>query len=64
MAISAKIITRQGDPLGGVLFVVAHLCVVWAPLDAFPNCLFPFVVDNTHIVALVFLIRYVYIHLR
>ncbi len=42
--------TRQGDPLGGLLFTLAHYwtfleTIVWAP-----NCVFPSLMDDFHIV--------------
>ena len=39
--------TRQGDPLGGVLFALDHL---HATAAAIPNCAFPSFDDDTHIV--------------
>ncbi len=44
--------TRQGEPLGGLLFTLAHY---WALLETIawaPNYVFPSLIDDTHIVGL------------
>ncbi|KAL2649352.1 hypothetical protein R1flu_017480 [Riccia fluitans] len=42
--------TRQGDPLGGALFALAHLCALRTTASKHPLCLFPSLADDTHIV--------------
>ena len=42
--------TRQGDPLGGVLFALGHQQALRATAATFPDCAFPSVADDTHIV--------------
>ncbi|KAL2612029.1 hypothetical protein R1flu_023721 [Riccia fluitans] len=42
--------TCQGDPLGGALFALAHLCALRAIASEHPLCLFPSLADDTHIV--------------
>ena len=42
--------TRQGDPLGGVLFALGHQQALRATAAAFPDCAFPSIADDTHIV--------------
>ncbi|KAL2635415.1 hypothetical protein R1flu_006894 [Riccia fluitans] len=42
--------TRQGDPLGGALFALAHLCALRTMASEHPLCLFPSLADDTHIV--------------
>ena len=42
--------TRQGDPLGGVLFAIGHQRALRATAVAFPECAFPSIADDTHIV--------------
>ena len=42
--------TRQGDPLGGVLFALGHQQALRATAAAFPDCAFPSVADDTHVV--------------
>ncbi|KAL2631235.1 hypothetical protein R1flu_015921 [Riccia fluitans] len=42
--------TYQGDPLGGALFALAHLCALRTMASEHPLCLFPSLADATHIV--------------
>ncbi|KAL2610702.1 hypothetical protein R1flu_029275 [Riccia fluitans] len=42
--------TRQGDPLGGTLFALAHLCALRTVASKHPLYLFPSLADDTHIV--------------
>ena len=42
--------TRQGDPLGGVLFALGHQQALRATAAAFPDCAFPSIADDTRIV--------------
>ncbi|KAL2642349.1 hypothetical protein R1flu_009936 [Riccia fluitans] len=42
--------TRQGDPLGGALFALEHLCALRTTALEHPLCLFPSLADDTHIV--------------
>ncbi|KAL2612370.1 hypothetical protein R1flu_024062 [Riccia fluitans] len=42
--------TCQGDPLGGALFALAHLCALRTMALEHPLCLFPSLADDTHIV--------------
>ena len=42
--------TRQGDPLGRVLFALGHQRALRATAAAFPDCAFPSIADDTHIV--------------
>ncbi len=42
--------TRQGDPLGAALFVLAHFKALCSTANHFPSCLFPSIVNNTHII--------------
>ena len=42
--------TRQGDPSGGVLFALGHQQALRATAAAFPDCAFPSIADDTHIV--------------
>ncbi|KAL2613061.1 hypothetical protein R1flu_024753 [Riccia fluitans] len=42
--------TRQGDPLGGILFALAHLRALRTVASEHPLCLFPSLADDTHIV--------------
>jgi hypothetical protein len=41
-----------GDPLGGVLFALAHLHTLRPIAIAHLTCVFPSLVDDTHIVSL------------
>jgi hypothetical protein len=42
--------TRQGDPLGVPLFPLAHYQTPLETIVRAPNCVFPSLVDDTHIV--------------
>jgi len=50
IVISSEFGTRQGDPLGGVLFALVHLCVLHRIVTTHPTCVFLSLVDDTHIV--------------
>jgi hypothetical protein len=41
-----------GDPLGGVLFALIHLHALCPIVVTHPTCVFPSLVDDTHIVGL------------
>ncbi|KAL2631219.1 hypothetical protein R1flu_015905 [Riccia fluitans] len=47
---SSKSGTRQGDPLGGTRFALAHLCALGSMASEHPLYLFPSLADDTHIV--------------
>jgi hypothetical protein len=42
--------TKQGDPLGDFLFVLAHYQMPLKTIMRAPNYIFPSLTDNTHIV--------------
>jgi len=50
IVISSELGTRQGDPLGRMLFVLAHLHVFHPIAATHATCVFPFLVDDTHII--------------
>jgi hypothetical protein len=41
--------TREGDPLGGPLFVLAHYRALLDTIMRAPNCVYPSLVDDIHI---------------
>ncbi len=41
---------REGDPLKGPLFILAHYSILLKTITWAPSCIFPSLVDNTHIV--------------
>ncbi len=43
---------HQGDPLGGALFALTHCKVLRSIANHFPFYLFPYIVDDIHIVGL------------
>ncbi|KAL2610235.1 hypothetical protein R1flu_028808 [Riccia fluitans] len=47
---SSESSTRQGDPLGGALFALAHLCALRTVASKHPLCLFLSLANDTHIV--------------
>ncbi len=42
--------TKQGDPLKSLLFVLAHYRALLKTITHAPSCIFPPLVNNTHIV--------------
>ncbi len=42
--------TYRGDPLGGALFALAHFKALHFIVSHFSSCLFPSIVDDTHII--------------
>jgi hypothetical protein len=42
--------THQGDLLGGALFALAHLRALHSTVSHFPFCLFPSIINDTHII--------------
>jgi len=48
MVIPSAMETCQGDPLRRALFVLVHFKTL--SLNHFPSCLFPFIVDDSHII--------------
>jgi hypothetical protein len=42
--------THQSDFLGGALFALAHLRALHSIVSHFPSCLFPSIVNDTHII--------------
>jgi hypothetical protein len=43
--------THQGDPWGGALFALTHFKVLCYAVNYFFSCLFPSIVDDTHIIS-------------
>lgn len=39
-----------GDPLVGPLFALPHFHALWCYTKVFPSCVFPSLVDDTHII--------------
>jgi hypothetical protein len=48
--IESSLGTKQGDSLGGPLFVLAHYRTFLETIAQAPNCIFPFLMDNIHII--------------
>jgi len=42
--------THQGDLLGGALFALVHLRALHSTVSHFPSCLFPSIINDTHII--------------
>jgi len=55
--------TRQGDPLGGPLFLLAHYRAFLETITWAPNYIFPSLADDTHIVGPLSEITRVFYHL-
>jgi len=54
--------TRQGDPLGGALFALAHFKVLFFIVNHFLSCLFPSIIDDIHIISPFSIISFAYEH--
>jgi hypothetical protein len=54
--------TCQGDPLGGALFTLAHFKDLI--INHFPSSLFPFIIDNIHIIGPLFIVSSAYGHFQ
>jgi hypothetical protein len=48
--IPSAIEIRQGDLLGGALFVLAHFKALRSIASPFLSCLFPSIIDDIHII--------------
>jgi hypothetical protein len=44
--------TCQDDPLRGALFFLVHLKTLRFIVNRFPSCLFPFIVNDIHIIGI------------
>ncbi len=56
--------THQGDPLGGPLFVLTHFRALSSIVNHFPSCLFPSIVDDTHIISPPLVVSFAYGHFQ
>jgi hypothetical protein len=54
--------TCQGDPLGGALFVLAHFRALHFIVSHFTSCLFPSIIDDTHIIGPLSIVSSIYEH--
>jgi hypothetical protein len=54
--------TRQGDPLGEELFVLAHFRALHSTANHFPSYLFPSITNDTHIIGPLSIISFAYEH--
>jgi hypothetical protein len=54
--------TRQGDPLKGALLVLTHFKTLRSIINHFPSCLFPSIVNDTHIISPLSIVLYAYEH--
>jgi hypothetical protein len=55
--------TCQSDLLGGALFALAHFKVLCSIVNCFLFCLFPSIVDDTHIIGPLSIVSFAYEHL-
>jgi hypothetical protein len=60
--IQSSISTCHGDPLGGFLFTLVHFCVFHNSTDHIPSCLFPSIVNDTHIIKCALVVFKVFHH--
>ncbi len=61
--IESSLSIRQGDPLGGPIFVLAHYWTFLKTITEALGCVFLFLIDDTHIVGPLSEIIYVFDHL-
>jgi hypothetical protein len=54
---------RQGDPLGGTLFALTHFKTLCSIANHFLFCLFPSIIDDTHIIGLPSIVSFAYEHI-
>ncbi len=52
--------TRQGDPLGGALFALAHFRALHFTTNHFPSYLFPSIINDVHIIGPPFIVSFAY----
>jgi hypothetical protein len=55
---------HQGDPLGGALFALAQFKVLRFTASHFPSYLFPYIVDDIHIVGLPSIVSFAFEHFQ
>jgi hypothetical protein len=56
--------TCQGDPLGRALFELTHFRALRSIANDFPSCLFPSIVNDTHIIGPLFIVLFAYEHFQ
>jgi hypothetical protein len=56
--------TCQGDPLWGALFTLAHFRTLHSTASHFPSYIFPFIVDDTHIIGPFSIVSFDYEHFQ
>jgi hypothetical protein len=56
--------THQGDPLEGASFILAHFRLLHYIANHFPSCLFPSIVDDTHIKSPLSIVLFIYEHFQ
>ncbi len=54
----------QGDPLGGVIFFLAHFKVLYFIANCFLFCLFPSIANDTHIIGPPLILSSTYEHFK
>jgi hypothetical protein len=54
--------TRQGDPLGGALFALAHFKALCSIVSRLLFCMFPSIVDDIHITGPLSIVSFAYEH--
>jgi hypothetical protein len=60
--IPSAMVTHQGDPLGVALFALAHFRALRFIISHFPSCLFPSILNDTHIICPPSIVSSVYEH--
>ncbi len=61
--IESSLGTRRGDPLGGILCALAHYKTFLETITRAPSCVFPSLVNNTHIMGPVSEVVFAFDHL-
>jgi hypothetical protein len=56
--------THHSDPLGRALFALTHFNALRFIANDFPSCLFPSIVDDTHIIGPFSIVSFAYEHFQ
>jgi hypothetical protein len=62
MIIPCTMETHQNDPLKSALFTLTHFATLHSTASHFPSCLFPYIVDDIHIIGPPSIISFAYEH--
>jgi putative effector of murein hydrolase len=64
MVIPSTMGTHQSDPLGGALFALTHFRALCFTTSHFPFYLFPSIINDNHIIAMLSIVSFTYEHFQ